>query len=101
MNIIEKSIFLKTATIWPIVMLLYFMTSSLMGDPRFDDGEITSKEMFWWENILFAGGMILIACIWLGALIHAFDKNKNGWGVAIFFIWPLSYIYSWKYGSER
>jgi hypothetical protein len=60
------------------------------------------EEIYPWEWIILMGGSVQILFIFFPSIIHALYKKRYGWGVLILFIWPVSYIYLWKYcsGSE-
>ena len=76
---------------WCIAAFAYLILFKMEGE------EINPLEL-----IILMGVSVQILFIIFPSIIHALYKKRYGWGVLILFIWPVSYIYLWKFcsGSE-
>jgi len=93
-SLIEKTAFVIFATGGMFAFI--FLWINFHEDPRMSDNRISITEMNWWEIIFFFYIFLGISSNWVVSTKHAFLNNKYKWGWLILFIWPTSFIYTWK-----
>ena len=95
MNPISNRKLLVVATTGLVCLLLWLFSLSVLDDFRFTDNAITTSELLWWEALIMIPSLLLVLLVWICAFFHALSVRKGKWGIFIFFIWPLSFIYAW------
>ena len=62
------------------------------------DSQLSYEEMHWWESFLMLQGLILTFTLFFSSLYHSFAiLGKRKWGILIFLIWPLTFVYAWMF----
>jgi hypothetical protein len=80
----------------------YVIALTLQGDPRMIDKSLSGQEMYWWEEVIFWQGLVMIFTTYFSAVYHSFILlHKKLWGVIIMFLWPLTFLYAFLYYPKK
>jgi len=102
MSLIDKPKVVYLCTICALVMFLYFtLYPVITHDPRMTDASLGVEEAKIWEVIILVSGLISTIVILLSSLNHAYKTKRARWRNLMMLMFPLSFIYAWKYGKKN
>jgi len=86
---------LLTFNFFSFVLFVYFFSLEPFGDPRLNDHALGWGEMYLYEYPIAVFGLISCFAIILSSVFNAWGKSSKFISLAILFIWPLAFVYSW------
>lgn len=101
MNPLLNRKLLVVATIGLACLLIWMLSLYVLDDFRFKDNAITTDELMWWEAVIMIPSLLLVLLVWICAFFHAFSTRKGKWGIFIFFVWPLAFVYTWYFAHAN